>query len=169
MSIAQSLLPEYDHEMANTRKFLERVPDDRLAWKPHQKSWTVAQLGTHLSNLPSWTGYTIDLDELDIAPVGKPPYKEEEKKCRAEMLEAFDKHVKNGREAIAGASDESLMKSWTLLAGGKSILTMPKVAVLRGFIMNHTIHHRAQLGVYLRLCDIPVPGVYGPTADESGM
>lgn len=169
MPIAQALLPEYDHEMANTRKFLERVPDDRLAWKPHQKSWTIAELGTHVSNLPSWVGYTIDLDELDIAPVGKPPYKEDAKKSQKEMLEAFDQHVKTGREAIARASDESLMAPWKLLSGGQTILTMPRIAVLRSFIMNHSIHHRAQLGVYLRLCDIQVPAVYGPSADESGM
>ena len=169
MSIAQALLPEYEHEMANTRKFLERVPDDRLDWRPHQKSWTIAQLGTHLSNLPSWVGETVNRTELDIAPPGQPPYREDAKKSQAEMLEAFDQHVSKGRTAIAGASDESLLASWTLLSGGQTILTMPRIAVLRSFIMNHTIHHRAQLGVYLRLCDIPVPAVYGPSADESGM
>jgi uncharacterized damage-inducible protein DinB len=167
MSIAQALLPEYDHEMANTRKFLERVPDDRLDWRPHQKSFTVAQLGTHLANLPSWVAMTINTEELDVAPPGEPPYKEDPKKSHAEMLEAFDKNVKEGREALAGVSDQSLMVSWKLLAGGKTVLSMPRVAVLRGFVMNHNVHHRAQLGVYLRLCDIPVPAVYGPSADDS--
>ena len=137
MPISDALLPEFDHEMATTRKFLERVPDDRLAWKPHQKSFSVGQLGTHLSNIPSWIGDT------------------------------FDKNVVAGRQALASAKDQTIMGSWSLLSGGKTIMTMPRIAVLRSFIMNHVIHHRAQLGVYLRLCDIPVPQAYGPTADEA--
>lgn len=161
------LLPEYDHEMATTRKFLERVPEDRLAWKPHQKSSTLGQLSTHLSNIPMWIGDTIRKTELDIAPVGKPPYKEQEKRSRQELLAAFDKNVADGREALAGATDQALTQPWSLLSGGKTLMTMPRMAVLRSFVMNHVIHHRAHLGVYLRLCDIPVPAAYGPSADES--
>src|SRR5687768_13328008 len=141
MPIADFLLPEFDQEMATTRKFLGRVPDDRLAWKPHPKSWTMGQLGTHLSNLPSWIGHTMGKEGLDIAPVGQPPYKEPEKQSHQEMLEAFDKNVTAGRAAIAGASDEALMKPWSLLSGGKPILTLPRAAVIRSFIMNHSIHH----------------------------
>ncbi len=167
MPISDALLPEFDHEMATTRKFLERVPDDRLGWKPHQKSFTMGQLGTHLSNIPSWIGDTIKKAELDIAPVGQPPYKEPEKHSHQEMVDAFDKNVAAGRQAITAASDETLMKPWSLLAGGKPIMTLPRIAVLRSFIMNHSIHHRAHLGVYLRLCDVAVPSAYGPTADET--
>jgi uncharacterized damage-inducible protein DinB len=166
MPMSDALLPEFDHEMATTRKFLERVPDDRLGWKPHQKSFTIGQLGTHLSNIPSWIVDTLKKTELDIAPVGQPPYRETEKRSRQEMLDAFDKNVAAGRQSLAGASDETLLKPWSLLAGGKPIMTMPRIAVLRSFIMSHVIHHRAQMGVYLRLCDIPVPSAYGPTADE---
>jgi uncharacterized damage-inducible protein DinB len=161
------LLPEYDREMAATRKFLERVPEDRLGWKPHTKSWTLGQLGTHLSNLPTWMGDTIRKSELDIAPVGQPPYKEKEKRSRQEMLDAFDKNVSQGREALATVTDEALTQPWTLLSGGKTIMTMPRYTVLRSFVMNHVVHHRAHLGVYLRMCDVPVPAAYGPSADES--
>lgn len=167
MALSDQLLPEFDREMATTRKFLERVPDDRLAWKPHEKSWSMAQLGTHLSNIPSWTGFTIKLDSLDVNPPGQPPYREPEKQSRQEMLDAFDKFVAEGRDAIASASDPALTAAWTLLSGGNALLTMPRIEVLRSYIMNHSIHHRAQLGVYLRLCDIAVPQAYGPTADDA--
>src|SRR5215813_12696550 len=101
MSMAQALLPEYDHEMANTRKFLERAPDDRLSWKPHEKSFTIAQLGTHISNVPAWIALTINADSFDVAPPGQQPYREPEKESHADMLKAFDENVRQGREAIA--------------------------------------------------------------------
>ena len=168
MALIDVLLPEFDREMATTRKFLERVPDDRLSWKPHEKSFTMGQLCTHLSNLPSWTVETMRRDELDVAPVGKPPYRETEKHSRQELLEFFDKNVAAAREALSEATDEHFAKPWSLLAGGKTLKTAPRLGILRGFVLSHSIHHRAQLGVYLRLCDIPVPTAYGPTADESG-
>ena len=169
MAINQALLPEFDHEMANTRKTLERVPDDKLGWKPHEKSMTMGRLTGHLAELPGWVAATINQDSLDVAPVGAPPQQGVTAKSRQEALAMHDAKVAEGRAAIAAASDEQLMRPWTLLMGGKSIMTMPKIAVLRGFVMNHTIHHRAQLGVYLRLNDIPVPSIYGPSADERGM
>jgi len=167
--INQALLPEFDMEMANTRKTLERVPDDKLGWKPHEKSMTLGRLAGHLAELPGWAANTLEADTLDIAPVGKPAYQALTATSRKEVLEQFDKHVKAARAAIAGASDAELMKSWSLLKGGQTLMTMPKIAVLRGFVMNHTIHHRAQLGVYLRLNDISVPSIYGPSADEGQM
>jgi len=166
MSLSAALLPEFDHEMAGMRKTLARVPEDRLAWRPHPKSMTLGGLATHLANIPSWIGYTIKLDSLDLAPVGAPPWREEEKTSRQALLDHFDTHLGEGRALLAAASDETLLASWTLLGGGKPHFTMPRVAVLRSFVMNHAIHHRAQLGVYLRLLDVPVPGLYGPTADE---
>jgi hypothetical protein len=189
MALRDALLPEFDHEMANTRKTLERVPDDKLDWKPHVKSTAMGGLATHLGNLPTWANHTIAEDALDLAPrakpaalsrglqvlnprtadaapEGKPLPPAPAVKTRKELLELFDSNVTNARAAIATASDEDLFKPWTLLNNGKQILTLPKIAVLRSFVMNHNIHHRAQLGVYLRLNDIPVPSIYGPSADE---
>lgn len=168
MPISKMLLPEFEHEMANTRKTLERVPDDKFDWKPHEKSMTLGGLATHLANIPSWTKNTFDVDELDVAPPGQPPYRLEEAKSRSELLEAFDKNVADARAALEAATDEKWAGKWSLLMGGKTIFTLPRPAVMRGFIMSHSIHHRAQLGVYLRLLDIPVPSIYGPSADEGG-
>ena len=166
MAISDALLPEFDHEMANTRKTLERIPDEKLGWKPHEKSSGLADLGTHLSNLPSWAVLAVNQDVFDMAPEGK-EIRVPAAKSRAEMIETFDKNVTEARAAIAGASDEHLFKPWTLLSGGAAVLSLPRVAILRSFVMNHIIHHRAQLGVYLRLNDIPVPSIYGPSADEA--
>ena len=167
MKINEALLPEFDQEMANTRKTLERVPDDKLGWKPHPKSFAMGSLATHIVNMIGWTTDTIAKDSFDVAPPGAPPYKEEPLGSRKALLEKFDKNVASARAAIAGASDEHLLKPWSLLAGGNTIFTMPRIACLRGFVMNHTIHHRAQLGVYLRLNDVAVPAIYGPSADET--
>ena len=169
MGLSESLLPEFDHEMANTRKTLERVPMDKSDWKPHAKSMAMGGLATHVGNIPTWVNYTIDQDSLDLAPGGEPLPQAEVAKSREELLAAFDENIGKARAAIAGASDAELFKPWTLLSNGNNILTMPKVAVLRSFVMNHLIHHRAQLGVYLRLNDVPVPSIYGPSADEGSM
>lgn len=169
MSISASLLPEFEQEMTNTRKALERIPDDKFDWKPHEKSWAMGGLATHLANLPSWTVYTIKQDSLDLAPPGAESFRVEPKNTRQEILEDFDKNVADARAAIVGASDEDLLKPWTLLKGGVTLMTLPKIAVLRSFVMNHIIHHRGQFTVYLRLNDIPVPSIYGPSADEGGM
>lgn len=165
MGLSESLLPEFDHEMANTRKTLERVPDGKFGWKPHEKSFPMGNLSGHLANLPSWGALTISSDSFDMAPGGQ-PLKAPELNSTKDLLEKFDENVAATRAAIAGASDQDLFKPWTLLSNGNTILTMPKIAVLRSFVMNHIIHHRAQLGVYLRLNDIPVPSIYGPSADE---
>ncbi len=165
--VSESLLPEFDNEMANTRKTLERVPHGRFGWKPHEKSMAMGGLATHISSLPTWAVYAIDQDSLDLAPEGKPLPPAELAKSEADLLALFDMNAAKARAAIAGASDEELFKLWTLMSNGNKILTMPKVAVLRNFVMNHMIHHRAQLGVYLRLNDIPVPSIYGPSADEN--
>ena len=167
--ISEALLPEFDHEMANTRKTLERCPAEKFAFKPHPKSFTMGSLATHIANMPGWGTDALDKESFDVAPVGAPPYKEESAKTTKELLERFDKGVAAARAAIAKSSDEHLRQPWSLLAGGQTIFTMPRVAVLRSMIMNHMIHHRAQLGVYLRLNDIPMPALYGPSADESGM
>ena len=169
MPISKMILPEFDHEMANTRKTLERVPDDKFDWKPHEKSMTLGGLATHLSHIPSWTKNTFEADELDLAPPeGSEPPRMEQAKSTSAVLEAFDKNVVAGRTALENAADESWQGQWTLRMGDKKIFTLPRAAVMRGFVMNHMIHHRAQLGVYLRLLDVAVPSIYGPSADEGG-
>lgn len=167
MRLNEALLPEFDHEMANTRKTLERIPEDKLDWKPHEKSTTMRGLATHLANLVGWTVHTINRESLDVAPVGEPPLRPEPIKSVQDAVETFDRHVAAAREALKGAEDEHLLKHWTLLSGGKTIFSMPRIAALRGMIMNHSIHHRAQLSVYLRLNDVAVPALYGPSADEA--
>jgi uncharacterized damage-inducible protein DinB len=168
MTIGQSMLGEFDQEMQNTRKILERVPDDKWNWKPHEKSGTVGWLAAHIALLPGWATMTINTEEFDYAPVsGKSEYQPPKIENRKELLAAFEKESAEARSALASVSDQEMMKTWKLLAGGQEIFAMPRVAVLRGVVMNHLIHHRAQLGVYFRLLDVAVPGLYGPSADET--
>src|SRR5262245_40326756 len=127
MSISKALLPEFDHEMANTRKTLERVPDDKFDWKPHEKSMTLGGLSTHLANIPSWTAQTFDRDELDISPNGE-PYRLEQAQSRAELLEAFDRNVTSARAALEAAGDQDWAGKWSLLMTGKPIFTLPRTA-----------------------------------------
>lgn len=167
MPISKSLLPEFDQEMANTRKVLERCPEDKFGWKPHAKSFAMGSLATHVVNMVGWGVDTLQKDSFDIQPPGAPPYKEEPIATQTALLETFDKNRDAFRAAIDAASDEQMMTDWSLLNGGKPIFTMPRAAIIRGMLLNHIIHHRGQLTVYLRLNDVPVPGVYGPSADES--
>ena len=166
MSIAQSLLPEFDHEMATTRKVLEVVPEGKNEWKPHDKSMTLGRLAGHVAELPGWGMTTLEQTELDFAPVGKPAWVPGVFTTRAETLKKFDETVAATRAALAKATDADLMVVWTLKSGGNTLLSMPRIAVLRSFMMNHIVHHRAQLGVYLRLNNVAIPGSYGPSADE---
>lgn len=165
MAIRDALLPEFDHEMATARKVIERVPAEKFGYKPHEKSMTMGRLASHIAEMPTWAITGIATDSLDLAG-GYNPF---EPKSTAELLEAFDKNVSGAHNAIAGVSDETLMKSWSLKRGDVTLLTMPKIAVVRSFVLNHVIHHRGQLSVYLRLNDIPVPSLYGPSADEGSM
>ena len=169
MSIGQSLLPEFDHEMANTRKALERIPGDKLEWKIHDKSNTMGWVGMHLSDIPGWAAVTLAQDSLDIAPPGAEPIRTSRPESVQAILANFDKNVVAGRAAIAAAKDEEFFKPWTLLSGGAAVFTMPRIAVLRSFVLNHNIHHRAHLCVYLRVNNVAVPALYGPSADEAGM
>lgn len=167
MRQGQALLPEFDQEMAGTRKVLERVPEDRLGWRPHPKSMTLGALASHVANLPSWVAFTVNLDELDVAPPGGDPYREKEKTSRGELLAHFDRHAAEARAVLAEVSDQRWDGPWTLLAGGAKVFTIPRGVCIRTYAMNHLVHHRAQLVVYLRLLDVPVPGLYGPSADEN--
>jgi uncharacterized damage-inducible protein DinB len=165
----QALIGEFDHEMANTRKALERVPDDKFDWKPHAKSFSMGALAGHLAFMAGWAKVTIEDAQFDVNPPGGQQVQQPPMKTRAEVLANFDKGVAEARKALLAATDENLMKPWSLLNGGKAIFTMPRIAVLRSMIMNHMVHHRGQLTVYLRLNDLPVPALYGPSADESNM
>jgi uncharacterized damage-inducible protein DinB len=167
MGMSDALLPEFDQEMKSTRRTLERAPEEKFGWKPHEKSWAMGGLATHLANLVSWANMAIEKDSVDLAPQGVPVPQMAPAKSRNELLEMFDKNVAAARAAIAGASDAHLLKPWSLLRNGKTLMTLPRIGVLRGFVLSHGIHHRAQLGVYLRLNDVPVPAIYGPSADES--
>ena len=167
MTIGQSMLPEFDEEMKNTRKMLERVPDDKWGWKPHEKSGTMGWLAGHVGTVPEWIAMTIKTEELDYAPVDGPSYEPPKITNRKELLAAFDKASAEARAALSSVSDQEIVKGWKLLAGGKEIFTLPHVACIRGMCMNHLIHHRAQLTVYFRLVGVPVPGMYGPSADEN--
>jgi uncharacterized damage-inducible protein DinB len=169
VTISEALLPEFDQEMAGTRKTLERVPEDKFGWKPHDKSGSMIWLAGHLATLPEWALYTIREDALDMAPDGVKMSPPPVPKTARELLEQFDKNVKEARTAIAGASDAELEKTWSLKMNGQTLFSMPKATCLRTWVMNHNVHHRAQLGVYLRLNNIAVPAIYGPSADESGM
>lgn len=166
MAISDSFIPELDHEAAGTRKTLARVPEDNLDWKPHEKSYSFRDMASHIANLPHLAVITAGESGFDIAPVGGEPPKREAVETVEQALQIFDKNTAEAREAIAGLSDEQMMENWTLRAGGEEIFTMPRAAVIRGFIMNHLIHHRGQLSLYLRLNDIPMPALYGPSADE---
>ena len=165
MKLSELILPEFDQEMAGTRKTLERVPEDKLAWKPHAKSFSMGALATHVALIPGWGLVTLQEDFFDVGAPGAttppPPAG-----SRRELLELFDRGVESLRAAIAAAEDAHFMTPWSLRNGEKTMFTAPRVAVLRRMILNHSIHHRAQLGVYLRLNDVPVPAIYGPSADE---
>jgi uncharacterized damage-inducible protein DinB len=169
MKFSDLFLPEFDQEMVTARKTLERIPEDKLSWKPHEKSMALDRLAGHVAELAGWAVTAIRQDSLDFMPPGQPPYQPTVAKSRQHVLEVFDKNRDESRKAIAGVSDEHLMKNWSLMRGGQTLMTLPRVAVLRSFFMNHLIHHRAQLGVYLRMNNIPVPSVYGPSADEGTM
>jgi uncharacterized damage-inducible protein DinB len=162
MPFSQILLPEFEEEMKNTRKLLEVVPDDKFDYQPHPKSMTLGRLANHVAELPGWTKETLDLEVLEMGPDTKPSIAG----TRAEVLEKFDKGVAAARERIAKATDEDWQVIWTFKYDGKTIMSMPRAAVMRSVVLNHLIHHRAQLGVFLRLNDVAIPGMYGPSADE---
>ena len=166
MTIAQLLVPEFDHEMATTRTLLERVPQDAATWKPHQKSMTLGHLASHIASMPVWTDVIMGADELDFAGPSAAKFATPEFATTAALITSFDRNIQEARARIARGTDEDMAGMWTLRNGSHRILAMPRAAVLRSFIISHIIHHRGQLSVYLRLRDIPLPPIYGPTADS---
>ena len=160
MNFKDAMLPEFDQEMKTTRRMLERVPTDKGQWKPHDKSFSIGHLAQLLSWMPGWITNTLTTDFLDIA--GGPGYSYEKTE---RLLETFDRNVKEARAAIAAVQDSDLEKAWSLKMGDKVLMTLPRGVVARQHV-SHLVHHRGQLSVYLRLLDVPVPSIYGPTADE---
>ncbi|HEV8214991.1 MAG TPA: DinB family protein [Gemmatimonadaceae bacterium] len=160
MSIGQSMIAEYDQEMATTRRVLERIPSDKNTWKPHAKSFSVGHLAQLVARMPGWITLTVKNPKLDLSQAT--PYSYETTDA---LLADFDRNVREGREALASVTDEQMGQPWALTMGERNLITLPRGVVLRQNI-NHLVHHRGQLTVYLRLLDIPVPSVYGPTADE---
>jgi len=161
-------LPEFDLEVSLTRKVLERVPEDRLAWRPHPKSWTMAELATHVAWIGAWMAPTLQLPELDLASPTAPPIPKPVT-TRAELLGLFDGMLVGARAALAATDEETFTLPWSLRAGDQVFFTLTRGEVMRTFVMNHLIHHRGQLEVYLRMNDVPLPAIYGTSADEGGM
>jgi uncharacterized damage-inducible protein DinB len=162
MAIKDALLADYDHEMGTTRKLLERLPEDKLSWKPHEKSMSLGGLATHLSNIPNWGGTILNEPFFDL--VAAPPNRPEPT-SRAAILAEFDE-TRGRVRAWMDKSDAEYNAPWTLKRGGQQMFSVPRVAAFRSFVLHHIIHHRGQLSVYLRLNDVPVPPIYGPSADE---
>ena len=167
-AIASSLLPEFDAEMAGTRRTLQRVPEEAFGWKPHPRSFSLGDLASHVANVPGWMSATLDAESFDTAPGGETLSFPAAASSR-ELLDRFDAGAAAARASLEKASDQAFLAPWSLLANGKALFTMPRIAVIRSFVLNHLIHHRGQLTVYLRLREVPVPALYGPSADESGM
>lgn len=150
-------------EAANTRKILERVPLDKTDWTPHKKSMSLGRLATHIAEIPSWVTVTLANDGLDFA---KTPYKAHVATSNEELVSILDKNINEAIATLEKTTDADFSSMWTLRNGEQVFFTLPKAAVLRSFALSHNYHHRAQLGVYLRMLDVPLPGMYGPTADE---
>ena len=163
MKQIDSLIAEFEHEMQTTRKHLERLPEDKLEWRPHQKSFTAAGLASHITEMVSWTEALLNQDEIDFDPATYKPYIAA---SVADLLKTFDDNVAKSKQALAGATDDTLQQPWRLKIMGRVQVEKPRAAALRDFALSHVIHHRGQFSVYLRLLDIAVPGSYGPSADE---
>jgi uncharacterized damage-inducible protein DinB len=162
MSIADSILAELEHEAAGTRKILERVPENKMSWRPHEKSMPLDRLASHVTEMLKWGAVTLKEPEFNITDDYRPWIA----KSRAELVAAFDENVEEFKAALRGYPDAKLMEPWRLKMKGQVMFEMPRLAAVRSMILNHSIHHRAQLGVYLRLLGVPLPPLYGPTADE---
>ncbi len=170
MSIKDAVLPEFDHEMGTTRRLLARLPEDRLTWQPHPKSYTLAQLASHLVHIPLWSQTILNELSFDLAVTPSESAEAALKRTvtsRQHALQMLDENVARTRATLASKSDAELMAVWTLTRAGQEIMTVPRIAAFRSFVLNHLIHHRGQFSVYLRMNDVPLPPIYGPTADES--
>jgi len=166
--LRDALLPELDQELATTRKLLSLVPEAKTSFRPHPKSFTLGELSLHVANILTWMPKTLQATELDLDPPSGPRFTPPRFESAAATLKMFDETSRAARAALAAASDVDLAVPWTLKKHGQAMFTLPRAACVRSFVMNHLIHHRGQLTVYLRMCDVPLPPVYGPTADLTG-
>lgn len=164
MKLADVFAMELNHEAQGTRRALERVPEDKFDWQPHEKSMTMGRLASHIAEVPGWLPTIIDQDSFDMDPAMSPFIATN----RADLLKNFDEGLKQGLESLKKASDEHLMKNWKMVVDGNEMINMPRAAVIRAWVLSHQYHHRGQLTVYLRLNGVPVPSLYGPSADEEG-
>jgi uncharacterized damage-inducible protein DinB len=165
MGLREALIPEFDHEMATTRRLLERVPDQEFEWRPHERSMTLGRLAAHIANIPYWCSLMLETTVFDLDSL--PPDSERQlPQSSSAVVKEFDAKAGAARGKLAMAIDAELLTPWTLKKGGQEVFTMPRISALRSFVMNHIIHHRGQLSVYLRLKNVPLPSIYGPTADE---
>lgn len=166
MRLNETIISEFQNEAKSTRKMLERVPEDKHFWKPHEKSMTLGELATHVAELPLFAISIVEQDELDFLTLD---YKPKVAKTNAELLQIFEENLSSTLESLKNATDEKLLGNWRLRSGEKIFFEMPRIEVLRFMVLNHIVHHRGQLSVFLRLQNVPLPGVYGPTADEPNM
>ncbi|MEQ1912665.1 MAG: DinB family protein [Vicinamibacterales bacterium] len=163
MRIVDSILMELDREAQSTRRALERVPTDRLAWQPHPKSMTLGQLALHIAQLPGVIAGFVAAPSLELPS----EFRQEAAMSTGEVLSTLDQSLEKANEVLRGLDDATIMSVWTLTAGDKTLMSMPRLAVIRSLMLNHWYHHRGQLSVYLRELDVPVPSIYGPSADEN--
>jgi uncharacterized damage-inducible protein DinB len=162
MRLADSLLMEFDQEAQTTKRVLERIPDDKLTWKPHPTSFSLGQLALHIATGPGQIAAAASQDTAEA-----PSFVQAEAKSRQEVLEAFSKSMASARSALKSMDDARLLSEWTLTKNGKTLMAVPRIGFLRSILMNHSYHHRGQLSVYLRMLNVPVPSIYGPSGDEN--
>jgi uncharacterized damage-inducible protein DinB len=165
MSIVRSFLPQFDHEMETTRRILDVVPERDAAWRPHPKSTSLGDLASHIASIPAYSKFVVEQPEVDLGLAANTSITRVPFTTTAELLQRFDRYVREAKERMEPVSDEAMRENWSLRNRGATMFSLPRVAVLRSFVLSHLIHHRGQLTVYLRLRDVPIPSVYGPTAD----
>jgi uncharacterized damage-inducible protein DinB len=163
MTIADTLIMELEREAKTTRRVLERVPNDKLTWKPHVKSMSLAQLAQHVATIPGGMAGIAKFDGYDVEKFSAAP----EPASAAAIVATFDENVAQAKDALRATDDAAMMKDWSFRMGGQPIMTIPRIGLYRTILLNHLYHHRGQLTVYLRLLDVPVPSIYGPSADEN--
>jgi uncharacterized damage-inducible protein DinB len=166
MSLSDTFAGELQHEATSTRKCLERITEATFDWKPHEKSMTMLRLAAHIAEMFGWVKDTVEKPELNFAGMDYKPFAP---KTTAELIEFLDKNIGEAIESLKDVSDETMLGNWKMRDGEKIYIDMPRIAALRGFVLKHLVHHRGQLSVYLRLNDIPIPEIYGPSADEGAM
>lgn len=168
MGLRDSLLAELTQETTATRGAIERLPDDKLGWRPHERSWTLGELALHLATIPHWAAVAVEQDSFDVV-TDQGEGKREAPATTAEVLEALDANLAAAKVALEAVDESKMGDPWSLKKGGEVVFTVPRGAVIRNMILNHSIHHRGQLTIYMRLLDVPVPAIYGPSADEGAM